>query len=145
MYTIYYNHDWEGWCNISGIPEPDVTWTTGNTAAFMPENKTSTYFGGSCGNTPMPLRLMVWATDSLDVRKAAANTTMTCSGGNHLDYKERTIRVDVQCKFRLMPTKHRDGSTWFKTVLYHFKPSVCFVGSFECRCIWYLRRNHNLL
>ena len=97
-YIKYYSNGLRYPCNISAIPEPqNVTWSFSNTQAFLQENETSDVTG-RCDNTVRVQRELVWATDDLDVRKAAANSTLTCSGESSLGVIQRTIRLDVQCK-----------------------------------------------
>ena len=98
-YVIYYSRALRYLCNISAIPEPyNVTWRFNNTQAFVQENKTTDYVIGTCGNTDTVQRDLLWATDDLDVRKAAANSTLVCSGESALGPVEKGIRLDIQCK-----------------------------------------------
>ena len=98
-YVIYYNGVLRYWCNISAIPEPyNVTWSFNNTEVFVPENKTTSDGIGRCANSYTVQQILLWATDDLDVRKAAANSTLVCSGESALGPVEKSIRLDIQCK-----------------------------------------------
>lgn len=97
-YVKYYSNGLRYPCSISAIPEPhNVMWSFSNTQAFRQENKASDVTG-RCENTVRVQQELVWATNDLDVRKAAANSTLMCSGESPLGAVQRTIRLDVQCK-----------------------------------------------
>ena len=39
-----------------------------------------------------------------------------------------SLPIDGTMNAMYVPTKHRGGLIWFRTVLYHVKPCLCFVG-----------------